>query len=429
MRSTKPSSSMTADLTEAYATLTFDQYKQDLIDQGTKSPHYPMQTTGMSLDVIQKQTHPGLAPDDFSRSFQGSDNPVINKFRYQQETNFNSAFASMVHTAFAQHKALELRPDDLHLLILQGITNFVQKYPEDYRKCFIDFDGKETVKVTVPTNDPFNSPEYWDLVPIKFADVIRRLIHSKDTADLLLQNYSQTSKIDRIVKAITLMGTFSSYLNYEVHTRCHIPQFVLQGTIEDWKMLGELPRQLITQLNLHDVNSGEKENGLNLLYRWLTRLQPVLDNMHQSRIGNVDPAFWQSFYKSNEVSGGDKITGHVVFFYPFLIHVTKQGEEKVLNPFIMGKDITLAAPNSGPTAAQLPANFVNVEFKLIHEDKSYDMGMKAGMVAHTENPNTHRLLTHFDFTIFRNRQKAPDEKADLNIKSKPLDSICLVDLT
>jgi hypothetical protein len=246
-------------------------------------------------------------------------------------------------------------------------------------------------------------------MPEGFAVMIRKLISVPETADLLLQNYSETTEIDKTVKAITLMGTFSAYFEYVEGTMCHIPQFILKGTVEDWNKLRTLPERLIAQLNLKDCTAPEKEKGPNLLHRWLTRLQPILKAMYLGRTGETDIEFWQSFYKYKSHSGGNTVTGNIVYFYPFLKrpHWRDDLEDIRVNEYILGREVTLGRKEDynvlGPRTDELTANFIEVDFLLEDQQKGevlrYDMGMKGGIVAYKESPSK-TLSTHVDYSIF-----------------------------
>ena len=147
-------------LTENSATLSFANHNQEGSKKKDREKHdYRAKSKARGLEEIQKKTHPDISPRNFVHPYQGKNNPAINTFTY---THFDSAFASMAHTAFSQHKPIEMRPDDIHLLIVQGITNFIQQYPEDFRKSLVSFDDKQQVKMYFDSSAAINDPEMWE---------------------------------------------------------------------------------------------------------------------------------------------------------------------------------------------------------------------------------------------------------------------------
>jgi hypothetical protein len=402
---------MQAVLTSASATLTFLNPPQ-IFDS-----RHDSRVEVTSLKKIQDQTHGNIPTQNFIRPFTGASgtSPSMQQVGYAV---YSSAFASMAHLAFSQHKPVELRPDDIHLLILQGVTRFLQRYPEDFRRQMVAFDGQKELLII---NDGLTVSDtvLWEFLPETFAEMIREEIPG-DLARLLLQDYSETTAVERQVKAVTLMGTCSAFFSYNVATMCFIPEYVLKGTEKDWELISQIPQRLIQLLSLHECEGSGTENGIHLLHRWLTRLAPVLHKMYQSRCGNPDTEFWSSFYKFRSESGMKKVTGNIVYFYPFL-HKMKEchmSHEFVLNDFIMGRNgVTLGTRTdskyfgdgnlNGPETAQFPANIIDVNFKWKRFGDVFDMGMKAGIVACNIGPKpaeTHS--THTDFSIFF-RSKMP----------------------
>jgi hypothetical protein len=145
--------------------------------------------------------------------------------------------------------------------------------------------------------------------------------------------------------------------------------------------------------------------------------------MYQSRCGNPDSAFWHSFYKFQESSGTEFVTGNIVYFYPFLqkkVNHRIYPGEFVLNEYIMQRDgVTLAKKGkdggfhsgpeyAGPGTNLLPPNVVDVNFKWNRSGQAYNMAMKAGIFAFNVAPKPKESVSTFtDYTIFfRDRQPA-----------------------
>jgi hypothetical protein len=90
----------------------------------------------------------------------------------------------------------------------------------------------------------------------------------------------------------------------------------------------------------------------------------------------------------------------------------------ILNEYIMGDEVTIGGPRSkqsfglyvnGPPSSQLTANYVNVDFQLNHQDKTYPMGMKAGIIAHKTGKVDKRVSTYVGYSMFFKNDK-PDMK-------------------
>jgi hypothetical protein len=344
-------------------------------------------------------------------------------------TSFNdsqmSALHAMSHYAFSYHKPVKLRAEDVHLLIVQGLANFVMQYPEDFRATLVAYDGKKILQVHMPD---LETKELWEKMPHGFATLIRHLIKDTDIADIILQDYSHTTDIDRTIKAITLMGTFSAYMHYEAGSFCHIPEFTLEGTVEDWRKIAQLSEKLIEKLGITEAADNEPENGTHLLHRWLTRLHDnMLNKLYQARKGDeADKVFWSSFYKYISGSGGNAVTGNIVYFYPFL-NVQEVDERrhmvevKKLNHWIMNKKgIELAkSDRHGPKSSELAANIIDVPFMAVLNDVRYPAMISGGLVAAQKDQKDGSIKMVPEYSIFYTKsghpplpkQKAPKEIA------------------
>ena len=199
-------------LNEKYAALTFTQ--RDVKKNGK---HHSFGDE-VGLNEIEAQLHDHLPAENFIKHF--DDHGEKTQFRHERHESFESAVASMAHYAFATHKGIILRPDDLHLLIIQGFARFLQQYPDDFRECVVKFTGKKDIKIF---NFEPNSLDEWKFLPKGFAGLVQNCLTHPELGACLLQSYSDSTIEDATVKAITLLGTFSAYFNYSAVTRCYIP--------------------------------------------------------------------------------------------------------------------------------------------------------------------------------------------------------------
>jgi hypothetical protein len=187
---------MSARLTDISATLSFIT--------PPPAPAYKSYTPGIHRDLraVESSIHPEIYSRNFIRHFKPAKDVTTGIQEYVSE--FDSAFGSMVHTAFGKHQPIKLRPDDIHLLIVQGFSRFIQKYSEDFRKLFVTYQAKK--KITVRLND-INDIESWEQMPSLFAANIRQFIKTPETADLLMQDYSETTETDRTVIQFKIADT------------------------------------------------------------------------------------------------------------------------------------------------------------------------------------------------------------------------------
>jgi|GEM_PF-6771649 len=357
----------------------------------------------------QREKNFEIIAGDFIGDYRGFNYfKIVRPFISQNRTGFfqpkiiNSAHTAMFHQAFKQHLAVAVTPDDLHLLFIQAIANFYKTYPEDLRQTAVSFDEKKRLVVDNDHVVPGCNPRLWDYVPLQFSEALKKELPAK-VCDLLLMEFSQTTDTERLVKAVTLMGTFSAYFDHGLLTKCAIPQFILEGSEDDWKKLSTLPEELIKALNLPPLTENKPHHGLYLLRLWLERISPLLKECYQARCGQASAEWWASFYSHKMNSGeiSERLTGNLALFYPLIASQDPRHEKMVLNPWIM--DLTsVKLGKEGPLFNQIPTNITRAPF--VHKVLSelYDAEMLAGIPSYTMDSSKSPpvLRTYVDFTIF-----------------------------
>ena len=190
---------------------------------------------------------------------------------------------------------------------------------------------------------------------------------------------------------VTLMDSVQAYFDYSASTGCGIPSVTLEGTITDWERVRDGARQLLT---------------FDMAW-WSPYLLPLLDEFVQACAGRPDPAFWCSFFKLLNMSGGPYVNGYVVNLFPYLgglstkkpvrnsamvtpAQAIKKAQEaerrRKANPFMVdapgsseGFDLTLGAFGEGLSRAPLTWKYYGDELK---------MDIVAGFVGMSQHPRT-----------------------------------------
>ena len=140
----------------------------------------------------------------------------------------------------------------------------------------------------------------WNDIINNFSLSIKYLTTNKKFVDLSTSKFSISNIVNSNVNNIVLMSCFESYIDYNFHTLCGIPEIEIWGTMEDWLKLKEL------------INCvGECD-----LVWWTKNLVPVIDKIIDTLNDNIDYDFWASIIKCNSSSGGDYINGYLARFIP-----------------------------------------------------------------------------------------------------------------
>ena len=217
----------------------------------------------------------------------------------KQPENIHS-FARAVHVAFASHYPLVLSPDMIWLCIMQGFSIHVNENAEKLRKMFVSHEGKVAIEVT-RNHFVKGRQNPWEEVFSEFSEKICGHI-GDETHSMIVPSFSTTGPVEKAASEIVLMEAMQNYFTYSFRTACGIPEFTLEGTVEDWKQL----REKAAKLSKFDLEW------------WTSHLLPVLDQFVAASSGEVDEAFWSSIYKLGGGSGGPFVSGWILKLFPYL---------------------------------------------------------------------------------------------------------------
>jgi len=203
----------------------------------------------------------------------------------------------------------KLKIMDYSLLI--GVHDFSKARKESknnadqMREKFVNFDGKQTLKVI---RDEFSlgSPDNdWAGVFDEFKVKIEEFVGSENK-EIFCPEFSTSGPLELAITNLGLMDAMKSYFVYEVHTRCGIKAVKLLGTEDDW-------------LKLHEKCQELRQFDLDW---WIDLIEPCVVNMvatYQDQ--EVDPLFWESIYKHYDIRSSGAvptIDGWITNFFPYI---------------------------------------------------------------------------------------------------------------
>ncbi|MFD4676958.1 DUF4419 domain-containing protein [Lentzea sp. NPDC058450] len=203
-----------------------------------------------------------------------------------------------VSKAFAEHRPLVLSPDAVWLTITRGIAEHVKLHAEELRPILVEHEGKSVLKVDYGPSDT------WDTVIARLA---------KEIGDTTFEcDFSTSTDVERLAGRVAMMDTYSPYYGYWMIGVCGIPSITLTGTPDDWRKI----RARIDDLPRYGLE------------HWCRSLVPITDQFVRAAEGNADTNFWKRIYNPFDAYGGERVTGWITRFYPYL------GERSHPNPML-----------------------------------------------------------------------------------------------
>ncbi len=239
------------------------------------------------------------APDEFLGLYEGRriagfilQNNGIDRDHYGiVSTSFDNAslanlsYFNMLVQAYATHRPLVITPDDVWLLISQGLAHHINQNAETLRSKIVNHDGKITLvamtnQALLGKDDIFvidGKPVDWTSIFDQFVAQMKKNTKG-DIVKNMCADFSTTTVESRIASRITLMNALQPYFNYEVgRIVCGIPYITLKGTPEDWQKILDRARSL----EQYDLGW------------WTGKLCPVLEEFVKTAKGKPNRQFWR----------------------------------------------------------------------------------------------------------------------------------------
>lgn len=210
-----------------------------------------------------------------------------------------NAFAKAACRAFYGHHTLVIRPDDIWFCISQGFANHMALHGEQLRPDLVSHQGKKKLTVFCP-DYPFADKSRWVEL---FADFSQQIASEIPQFSALIETaFSTTGPVESAAFSLCWMDAFSGYFDYEMLAGCGIPEIELQGTEDDWNLIIE------RFVALEGYGLGP----------WVASLKPVLEAIARTASGEVDRAFWESFFRYRSGSGPSELTGWILTLFPYI---------------------------------------------------------------------------------------------------------------
>jgi hypothetical protein len=314
-------------------------------------------------------------------------------FEYKNmiHSGYKHCFVSAVMTAFADHYPLELKPDHIWQLILEGVSNHVSKYPEELRNKFVVHEGKMGLDINCDDFVKGSLDNDWPRLLTDFSKQIKKNTKNDVYEAIVGERFSNTTDIEFAAREASLMSIVRNYFEYSCSTCCGIPSITLDGTKQDWVNLRERVKKL-RQFMMPAFGD-----------LWLETLDSVLSKFVDVYDDKVDILFWKSIakYNSSYGSGSDTwISGWINCLFPYI----KGGLRENIHCIPWNKLKKFVGNNgkndgSGPSVSDFGKSFCwsNVTWNCF--DKSYNLIFKAGFGGVSQNTDTFALTPEIGWAI------------------------------
>jgi len=285
------------------------------------------------------------------------------------------AFLHSSHIAYDEHRPLVISPDILWLTIIQGVSIHINNNAELMRRKFVDFEGKQEI-IVINNNLIKGAMENpWTDVFDQFSKEIKNRIGVENHSRLITK-FSTTGIVEKAANEIMLMDIVKSYFDLTVLTLCGIPEVILEGTSKDYFLIRDKVKEIGQEYDL---------------IWWTDQIIPLIERIARNILGNQDSDLWKNWYKLSGGSGGDKISGHIIKFFPYIKDWRNNHKFTLKNTFDYGLAVDV-----------FPTSLCSVPFLWKYYTQQFKMDFVTGLIGVTQDKKTKAVRAKVGWAVAEN---------------------------
>jgi hypothetical protein len=227
------------------------------------------------------------------------------------------SFLNIAQIVYNQHHKLVIRPEHIWACIQVQFSIYVNKYPEELRSKFVSHEAKEELEVT---DGEAMSKSVGDM-SVVMVNKMKAFLNDERLVDWMLPGFSTSTDHDKIVFSVIAMGSMQNYFSYKMCFECALPEVMLLGAVEDWKLIKTRIDKLLEfdfefeekeqerkkkLSDLFSFSKAKEKKVQNRFYmrKWRDMLIPVLDKFIETAEGKPDYYWWNQIAQSTGGGSG-----------------------------------------------------------------------------------------------------------------------------
>ncbi|KAJ7157179.1 hypothetical protein C8R46DRAFT_959068 [Mycena filopes] len=300
----------------------------------------------------------------------------------------NNGFVRTVISAYNDHHALIIRPDDVWLAILSQFNFFVNANAELLRASFVAHEGKKALEiVAIGTR---YSVDFGDMSR-QMVGLMQQNVVDPSLHDWVIPKFTTTTVNDVTVSAVLMMATLNEYFAPSFHAlRCGIPRVTLEGEKSDWL-------DILSRLEKLKEYGIETTAWYHLLHPIITRFVAAFDaptskenvdfweRVAHFKRGGSGPSYYSGWINAFNVFSKDgKWLGHTLDMTKTSTEAPETLDAKSFwAAYARGASMDLVfddTPYHRLDSKKVPPGYAEIDVKLNDNEVIFDCAMVAGTV-------------------------------------------------
>jgi hypothetical protein len=225
---------------------------------------------------------------DFMELNLDTDNKLSSKYILSEPSGLFGLF----HLAYADHKNIFIRPDDLWFHIVLQLQMLIDNNAEELRDCFVEHKGKKEINIGI---DKYSKESFIDFITGSNYQMNNDV--KNDFVQITNTIFSTTSNFDLTLSKISTMCAMKHYFSFSCIESCGIRNIFFGGKLEDWVKI---------KSNLISITNYNKE----ILSNYINKLIPIVDKFIEAIETKPDIEFFNKVMREDARLAGKFSLGY-----------------------------------------------------------------------------------------------------------------------
>ncbi|KAL9637424.1 MAG: hypothetical protein Q9164_002196 [Protoblastenia rupestris] len=204
--------------------------------------------------------------------------------------------------AYSNHHHLQIRPEDVWFAIISQLSFYINCHAEELRELFVAHEGKKELVVTFRSGSRYSVD--FGIFAQKMSRLIEENVVDPELRSWTMPAFSTTTKHDKVIASILLMGVTQKYFDFKCCIECGLPSVTLLGEKADWELI-------YNRLDKLETFGAESSEFCRLLRPVVSRFVKSFDDPASEEI----ISFWQRIaHHYNMGSGPSYYSGWITAF-------------------------------------------------------------------------------------------------------------------
>lgn len=142
----------------------------------------------------------------------------------------SNGLVQSIERSYNEHHHLVIRPEDVWFAVLSQMSIYINSHADELREKFVTHKGQEDLVIEVGAGNRGGYDEF----ALQMSGLLQKHLVDPELKDWIIPSFSTTTRQDRTIASILMMGMFQKWVRYHRLSMCGIPSVKLLGEKDDY---------------------------------------------------------------------------------------------------------------------------------------------------------------------------------------------------